>query len=64
MTAALEHVVEAYNLSAASENKIHDDEVARRFGFEGGLVPGVEVYAYMTTLAVRHFGPDWLGAAS
>ena len=45
--AALEHTVAAYNLSAASENKIHDDTVAKKFGFEGGLVPGVEVYAYI-----------------
>lgn len=59
-TDSLKHAVEAYNLSAASENKIHDDSVARRFGFQGGLVPGVEVYAYMMNPAVRHFGPDWL----
>lgn len=62
MTAAivLQHVVEAYNLSAASENKIHDDTVAQRFGFAGGLVPGVEVFAYMTNPVVRHFGGEWL----
>ena len=58
--AALEHTIEAYNLSAASENKIHDDTVARKFGFEGGLVPGVEVYAYMMHIPVARFGPDWL----
>lgn len=58
--AAIQHVVEAFNLSAASENKIHDDIVAQRFGFAGGLVPGVEVYAYMTNPVVRQFGPDWL----
>ena len=58
--AELRHEVSAYNLSAASENKIHDDSVAKKFGFEGGLVPGVEVYAYMTHLPVTHFGPDWL----
>ena len=57
---ALKHKVEAYNLSAASENKIHDDVVAKQFGFQGGLVPGVEVYAYMMNPAVRHFGPAWL----
>ena len=57
---ALDHTVVAFNLSAASENRIHDDTVAQRFGFQGGLVPGVEVYAYMTNLAVRHFGPAWL----
>ena len=60
MATALRHSVAAYNLSAASENKIHDDAVAKRFGFEGGLVPGVEVYAYMTALPVRQFGIDWL----
>lgn len=60
MATALRHDVDAYNLSTASENKIHDDAVAKRFGFEGGLVPGVEVYAYMTAVTVRHFGIDWL----
>ena len=39
--------VRAFNTATASENKIHDDAVARRFGFHGALVPGVEVYAYM-----------------
>lgn len=56
----LRHVVSAYNLSAASENKIHDDTVAKQFGFDGGLVPGVEVYAYMAHLMVKKFGIDWL----
>ena len=58
------HQVEAYNLSAASENKIHDDTVAKQFGFQGGLVPGVEIYAYMMNPAVRHFGPQWLESGS
>jgi acyl dehydratase len=52
--------VRAYNLSAQSENKIHDDTVARRFGFSGALVPGVEVYAYACHPAVRRWGRDWL----
>ena len=60
----LRHVVAAYNLSAASENKIHDDTVAKKFGFAGGLVPGVEVYAYMSHLAVRQYGIDWLRRGS
>ena len=33
------YTVEAYNLSHASENKIHDDAVARKLGFSGGLCP-------------------------
>ena len=52
--------VEAFNASKESENKIHDDDVARRFGFRGGLVPGVDVYAYMTHLPVRRWGRAWL----
>jgi acyl dehydratase len=52
--------VEAFNASKASENKIHDDAVAQRFGFKGGLVPGVDVYAYMTHLPVQRWGRAWL----
>lgn len=52
--------VEAYNTAHASENKIHDDAVARRFGFGGGFVPGVDVYAYMTHLPVERWGRAWL----
>ncbi|MGH7044381.1 MAG: hypothetical protein ACREFY_19930 [Acetobacteraceae bacterium] len=52
--------VVAYNTAQNSENKIHDDAVARRFGFTGGLVPGVDVYAYMTHPAVARWGRAWL----
>jgi hypothetical protein len=52
--------VRAFNTAAASENKIHDDTIARRFGFAGGLVPGVEVYAYMTHMAIERWGSTWL----
>jgi acyl dehydratase len=52
--------VEAFNTAKESENKIHDDDVARRFGFKGGLVPGVEVYAYMTHLPASRWGRAWL----
>ena len=52
--------VEAFNTAKESENKIHDDSVARRFGFKGGLVPGVEIYAYMTHLPVTRWGRAWL----
>ena len=50
----------AYNTAHDSENKIHDDDVARRFGFGGGLVPGVDVYGYMTHLPVLRWGRAWL----
>jgi hypothetical protein len=52
--------VEAFNTSRESDNKIHDDAVARRFGFAGGLVPGVDVYGYMTHLPVARWGSAWL----
>ena len=52
--------VAAFNASKESENKIHDDAVAQRFGFRGGLVPGVDVYAYMTHLPVQRWGRAWL----
>ena len=52
--------VNAFNTAAASDNKIHDDKVARQFGFRGGLVPGVEVYAYMAHMPVARWGRAWL----
>jgi len=52
--------VQAYNTASASENKIHDDRVARDLGFGGGLVPGVDIYAYMTRAAVDRWGREWL----
>src|SRR5258708_2857039 len=54
MTSRLEaYRVSAYNTAKLSENKMHDDTVAKRFGFSGGLVPGVDVMAYMMHLPVR-----------
>lgn len=52
--------VQAYNLSHASENRIHDDATAQRFGFTGGLVPGVEVFAYCCHPAVENWGRAFL----
>ena len=54
------HRVKARNTSLQSENAIHHDDVARRYGFRGGLVPGVTVYAYLTEPLVAAFGPAWL----
>jgi hypothetical protein len=61
MTSRLEaHRVQAYNTAKLSENKMHDDTVARRFGFSGGLVPGVDVMAYMMHLPVAKWGRAFL----
>ena len=52
--------VSAFNSAKASENKIHDDATAQRFGFKGGLVGGVHVYAYMSHMPVLRWGKAWL----
>ena len=52
--------VSAYNTAKQSENKMHDDTVARRFGFSGGLVPGVDVMAYMMHVPVAKWGRAFL----
>jgi acyl dehydratase len=61
MTKRLEpYRVEAFNTAKASENKMHDDRVAQKFGFSGGLVPGVDVLAYMIHPAVEAWGREFL----
>jgi acyl dehydratase len=61
MTSRIEpYRVLAYNTAKQSENKMHDDTVARRFGFSGGLVPGVDVMAYMMHLPVAKWGRAFL----
>jgi acyl dehydratase len=60
----LSYRVRARNTAIESENKIHDDSVAAGYGFRGGLVPGVTVYAYMTVPIVERFGLDWLERGS
>jgi hypothetical protein len=40
---------------------MHGDE-ARRYGFSSGLVPGVEVLAYLAHDGVATWGSAWLGA--
>lgn len=52
--------VRAYNTAKASENKIHDDATARKFGFKGGFVGGVSVYGYMSHQPLQRWGRAWL----
>lgn len=60
MNAPTPYRVRARNHAADSPNKMHDPEYARSLGFAGGIVPGVDVYAYMTRPAVEAWGLDWL----
>ncbi len=55
-----EYKIVAKNYAKESANKIHSDEGARRYGYRGGLVPGVAVYAYMTVPIVETLGRPWL----
>jgi acyl dehydratase len=52
--------VVAFNTATQSANKIHDDAVAKDLGFRGGLVPGVDVLAYLTHLPAANWGRAWL----
>ncbi len=52
--------VTARNFSTSSENRMHSDEVANRYGFKGALVPGVAIYGHLVKPFVDHFGPAWL----
>jgi len=49
-----------HNADTESENRIHDDSVARRHGFGGGLVPGVTLYAYMAHVPAALWGREWI----
>src|SRR5579859_7294656 len=60
MSSLQSYRVSAYNTSKFSENKIHDDKVARKYGFSGGLVPGVDVLAYMLHMPVAKWGRAFL----
>lgn len=50
----------ARNFSAATENRIHSDEVAAQFGFECALVPGAAVFGHMTRPLLDALGTEWL----
>jgi acyl dehydratase len=54
------HTAVARNFNEASENRIHSDEVARRFGFTGALVPGVTVFGHLAWPLTQRFGESWL----
>ena len=61
MTAPIpQYRVQANNTAKASENKMHDDTVARQFGFSGGLVTGVDLLAYMIHQPVAAWGRAFL----
>ncbi|MAD06290.1 MAG: hypothetical protein CMP86_02640 [Gammaproteobacteria bacterium] len=50
----------ALNTAPDSDNRIHSDELAQQYGFEGGLVPGVTISAYLVHPLIEHWGKNWL----
>lgn len=54
------YAVTARNIDPTADNRIHADDVAQSFGFTGALVPGVELFAYLTAPLVAHWGLPWL----
>jgi hypothetical protein len=50
----------AVNTAPDSENRMHGED-ARRYGFAAGLVPGVDVLAYLAHEGVARWGAAWLG---
>jgi hypothetical protein len=52
------------SVDPASNNRIQDDEYARRCGFRAGLAPGISLFAYMSRVLVESMGRDWLQRGS
>lgn len=50
----------AFNTAPDSDNQIHGDELAKEYGFEGGLVPGVTISAYLVHPLIELWGKKWL----
>ncbi len=60
MTTISSHQILALNDATESENRIHSDAIAAKYGFSGALVSGVNVFGYMTQPLVRAFGESFL----
>ena len=52
--------IEAINDAESSENRIHSDEIAEKYGFKGALVSGVNVFGYLSQPLVHFYGEEFL----
>jgi acyl dehydratase len=52
--------VQTFNDVAESDNGIHSDEIAKKFGFEAGLVSGAVLLGHMSYLPVKARGRMWM----
>jgi hypothetical protein len=55
---------QAFNQTPDSDNEIHGDDLAKQYGFKGGLVPGVTISAYLCHPAAEAWGLEWLTRGS
>ena len=56
---SLGYRISAVNDALTSENRIHSDDIARKYGFSGALVSGVSVFGYLTRPLVAAIGQSW-----
>ena len=54
------HQIIALNDAELSENQIHRDDIAAKYGFTGALVSGVNVFGYLTQPLVKAYGEEVL----
>lgn len=52
--------VQTFNDVAETENRIHSDDIAQKFGFAAGLVSGAVLLGHMSYLSVRAHGRKWM----
>jgi len=64
MTAIQDMDVRALNDAETSENRIHSDEIALKYGFTGALVSGVNVFCYLSQPLSQHLGETFLDRAA
>jgi len=60
MTTVSHSQILALNDAQTSENRIHSDDIAEKYGFKGALVSGVNVFGYLSQPLVRHYREEWL----
>lgn len=71
MTTATQEIKVGYELPSVTKtakmgdfsdrsNSIHNDDQARRMGYQGGLIPGMMSAGYMEEILARFFGERWL----
>lgn len=58
--------VQSFNIEAKIifrpefKNTLHDNETAKALGYPAALVPGIDVYARLTSLIITLWGREWL----